>query len=290
LLGFGSMPAAFWIALCVLVLNDHLLKGSGLLPSQVTGKLSDFAGLIVAPVLLCVVLSVRTDRGRGLAIGLIALAFAAIKLSPTCAHGAAALLTMLGVPSRIWCDPTDLIAFAVLPWAALLARHVQPAPARLSRRITVAVASLACVATSSDRPNPMVVHGPFLINWTRSPIVANVTRSWASCDQPLAGGETFAPQGMPMMLEPAQISAIGWDLSAFDAGLGSDCGLADIQIADKRIRVAWGPLVGQGVGGLDSDQAYDDNFAFDRGIIVYGSAESPSFELGTVLQQDGIEP
>jgi hypothetical protein len=182
------------------------------------------------------------------------------------------------------------MAFAVLPWAGLLARRVQPMPARASRRVAVAVASLACVATSSDQSHPIEVHGPFLINWTRSPIVANVSRSWTSCDQPLAGGETFTPQGTPMMLEPAQISPIGWDLTAFDAGVGSDCGLADIRVADKRIRVAWGPLVGKGVGGLDSDEVYDDDYAFDRGIVVYGSAQSPSFELGTLLQQDGIEP
>jgi len=285
-LSFGGMPSAFWVALFVLVVNDHLLKGSGLLPSLVTGKLSDFAGLIVAPVLLCAVLSVRTDRGRGLAIGWVALAFAAIKLSPACAQQAAALLTTLGVPSRIWCDPTDLIAFAILPWAALLARRVQPTPARLSRRITVAVASLACVATSSDSPSHTVVHGPFLINWTRSPIVAHVSRSWTSCAQPLAGGETFTPQGTPMMLVPAQVSAIGWDLGLVDAGVGSDCGLADIQVAGKRIRVAWGPLVGEGL----SSEADNDDLVFERGIIVYGSAESPSFELGAMLQQDGVEP
>ena len=39
----------FWAALTILVLNDHLLKGAGLVPALLTGKLSDFAGLIVAP-------------------------------------------------------------------------------------------------------------------------------------------------------------------------------------------------------------------------------------------------
>ena len=53
-----------WIAsLLVLIVNDHALKGSGLLPGVVTGKLSDLAGLVVAPVLLAVLLRVRTRGG-----------------------------------------------------------------------------------------------------------------------------------------------------------------------------------------------------------------------------------
>jgi hypothetical protein len=43
------------------VVNDHVLKGSGLLPAAVTGKLSDVAGLFFFPV-LCASL-VRALRG-----------------------------------------------------------------------------------------------------------------------------------------------------------------------------------------------------------------------------------
>ena len=39
-------------ALVVLLANDWLFKGHGILPNWLTGKLSDFAGLIVAPVSL----------------------------------------------------------------------------------------------------------------------------------------------------------------------------------------------------------------------------------------------
>jgi len=41
------------LAVVVLCLNDHFLKGSGLLPGWLTGKLSDFAGLFFFPILLC---------------------------------------------------------------------------------------------------------------------------------------------------------------------------------------------------------------------------------------------
>ena len=45
----------FVLALVVLVLNDHVLKQA--YPGWVTGKLSDVAGLVVAPLLLAVPLT-----------------------------------------------------------------------------------------------------------------------------------------------------------------------------------------------------------------------------------------
>src|SRR5688572_15378792 len=86
---FG-LPAAWWLALAVLALNDHVLKGSGLLPGVLTGKLSDFAGLIVAPLLLCALLGVRTDRARALAFAAVIAPFVAIKTSEPAALAAAA--------------------------------------------------------------------------------------------------------------------------------------------------------------------------------------------------------
>ena len=43
----------------MLLVNDHLLKGAGWPPRWLTGKLSDFAFLIVGPVLLVVLLAAR---------------------------------------------------------------------------------------------------------------------------------------------------------------------------------------------------------------------------------------
>lgn len=42
---FAARPS-WWLALGLLVVNDHLLKYAT--PSALTGKLSDFAGLYVA--------------------------------------------------------------------------------------------------------------------------------------------------------------------------------------------------------------------------------------------------
>ncbi|MCX4241464.1 hypothetical protein [Paraliomyxa miuraensis] len=145
-----------WLgSLAVLALNDHVLKGAGLLPPVITGKLSDFAGLIVAPVLLAVLLRVR---GFGpwvachVAVGAV---FCAIQLSATCAAGLAALTKMVGVPWVITRDATDLLALPVLAlslWGLLPA--MRRSAARNARRSAEAglasVGLLCCVATSYE--------------------------------------------------------------------------------------------------------------------------------------------
>lgn len=107
------------LATATLALNDHVLKGSGLLPSVVTGKLSDVAGLFVVPVLAAGIAAqlgvmgrslVRVAVGSAVASGLV---FAAIKTSPE----ACAWLTLRGVPTVY--DVSDLVALPALvaAWA-----------------------------------------------------------------------------------------------------------------------------------------------------------------------------
>lgn len=79
-------------SLLLLILNDHLLKGSAM-PSSLTGKLSDVAGLVVAPLVLgatvawirALLLRPPPPRPRSTAwlmVAVTAAAFTAIKLSP----------------------------------------------------------------------------------------------------------------------------------------------------------------------------------------------------------------
>ena len=112
-----------WVfALALLVANDHWLKGSGLLPGVLTGKLSDFAGMIVAPVLLAALLRVRTRRALALCHVAVAVVFAGIQLSTEFAAQWSALMGLVGYPWVITCDPTDLIAlpFLLLSWTLLV--------------------------------------------------------------------------------------------------------------------------------------------------------------------------
>ena len=147
-----------WVAaLALLVANDHWLKGAGLIPEVLTGKLSDFAGMLVAPVLLASLLRVRSRRGLALCHAAIAVVFAGIQLAPAFAAQWSALMGLFGHPWAITCDPTDLIAlpFLGLSWALLVPAMDPSRPALVPIQRT-AVAGLSVfglwstVATSDD--------------------------------------------------------------------------------------------------------------------------------------------
>ncbi len=153
-------------AVGVLALNDHLLKGAGLLPGAVTGKLSDFAGLFFFPLLLAAIAGgiCRALRGRDIddrrslaAATAIATAagFAAVKLLPA----------VNALVARTWgamvMDPTDLIALPMVGLAAawMLRRPRALATGRSDLRraldfAAVLAAAVASIATSQAKPPP----------------------------------------------------------------------------------------------------------------------------------------
>ncbi len=149
-----------WLgALAVLAINDHVLKGAGALPGLLTGKLSDFAGMIVAPALFAALLGVKSRRGLlhcHIAVGLV---FALINLSPACADAWSWLMGLVGFPWTITVDPTDLIALPALAlgWRALVPAMARTAPSPLAgwtrwqplaQKGAACVGALLCVATS----------------------------------------------------------------------------------------------------------------------------------------------
>lgn len=145
-----------WLAgLALLVTNDHALKGSGVLPGWLTGKLSDVAGLFVAPLLLALLLRARTRTRLLLVHAAVGFGFAALELSPELTGAAEALYAALGVAWRQWSDPTDLLALAVLPAAYAFALRVSsgdaraPAPGAIQTRALAATGLLACAASTS---------------------------------------------------------------------------------------------------------------------------------------------
>ncbi|XYH99011.1 hypothetical protein ACMHYB_04395 [Sorangium sp. So ce1128] len=150
---YRSLLHPLWLgALALLVLNDHALKGSGLLPGWLTGKLSDFAGLLVAPAVLAALLRASSRRaflGAHLVTGAV---FSAIKLAPEAARAAEGLMALTPLPWRITVDPTDLIALpALLVSYRVLgeaARRPGPAQRPVAHRLALMAGSLACVATS----------------------------------------------------------------------------------------------------------------------------------------------
>ncbi|WP_106093304.1 hypothetical protein [Enhygromyxa salina] len=147
-----------WVgALALLVANDHWFKGSGLLPDLATGKLSDFAGMLVAPVLLATLLGVRSRRALLACHVAVGAVFAGIQLSAGLAAQWSALMGVFGHPWVITCDPTDLIAlpFLLLSWKLLVPQMDAELPALVPlQRTAVAALSVfglwSTVATSDD--------------------------------------------------------------------------------------------------------------------------------------------
>ena len=167
------------IALLVLGLNDHALKHADLLPELVTGKLSDVAGMFVAPALLAALLRVRSRAALAACYLAVGGVFTLINLSPAAASLWSRLLGLVGVGWVTVCDPTDVLVALPSLWLAwrLLAPPTARAP-DLSlevplevpleaprwcprRRLELAslcVGALLCTATS--RPPPEFVPAP----------------------------------------------------------------------------------------------------------------------------------
>lgn len=139
----------FWLSLALLALNDHVLKGAGLLPGWMTGKLSDLAGLVVAPLVAVAILRAHRPLARLAAFALPVVPFVAIKVWPDAARALEALMGW-----RLWTDPSDLVALAILPLAwRLSAPSVPRWTARdWTERAGVLLGAIACVATSPPPP------------------------------------------------------------------------------------------------------------------------------------------
>jgi hypothetical protein len=130
-------------SIALLLINDHLLKA--IWPGLITGKLSDFAGLVFFPLLLIAVWQMAlallgrdaaaTTRQLVTATALTATLFAAIKLYPPANEMIGALQgtvqwlvgQLIGAatspgPVTIALDPTDLVALPILAVAYRVGR------------------------------------------------------------------------------------------------------------------------------------------------------------------------
>ncbi|WIX84670.1 hypothetical protein [Amycolatopsis sp. DG1A-15b] len=147
-------------ATAVLLVNDHVLKPAW--PGLVTGKLSDVAGLVVAPPVLGLLLGLFL-AGRVAAAAAVlttGAGFALVKLTAGGAGVASAAWSVVNGPSVILADPADLVALPALGlswWVWRRVTGVPPLPDRLAFRVRVVVAVpftvLAITATSAPSEN-----------------------------------------------------------------------------------------------------------------------------------------
>jgi len=124
------------VALALLALNDHVLKGWDVLPPWLAGKLSDFAGVVFFPLLLTALANTlaacfnRFAEVAGLpmrfddqlrrwklivACAATAVILASIQLIAPAVEIYTGLVGALGFPSVVAMDPTDILALVLLP-------------------------------------------------------------------------------------------------------------------------------------------------------------------------------
>lgn len=113
-------------AVVVLVVNDWILKPSAA-PHWLTGKLSDVAGLVFAPLVLSALIGLVTRapitlRRLVAVIALTAGVFTIVKLSPDAAHALARVWP--GRDATITADPSDLLCLPALAIAAWIGYSV----------------------------------------------------------------------------------------------------------------------------------------------------------------------
>jgi hypothetical protein len=148
--------ATFLIALALLAANDWIFKPAALLPAALTGKLSDLAGMVVAPVVLAASLAALRLPARwaapasAIAVGTV---FAAIKLWEPAArlHDGALTAAMcaldLPLSAHTAVDATDLLALPLLLPAVGIARSLAHDGGWRGGAVA-ALGMLACAATS----------------------------------------------------------------------------------------------------------------------------------------------
>lgn len=152
----AAPPTVF--ALVVLLLNDRVLKDQW--PGLVTGKLSDVAGLVVAPPLVAMLLAaLSVPRTRAWAVGLTGVLFALAK-GLAAGSAVASELWSLAMPSLVRHDPTDLVALPVLwvawrtgAWAA--DRGVASGRRRSALAVGTLVLPFAVFATTATSCSPI---------------------------------------------------------------------------------------------------------------------------------------
>ena len=159
----------FIFSVSLMLVNDHMLKGAGILPQNITGKLSDFAFLFFVPVVVAYLLRVKTMTGLSISYLAAGVLFAAINLNAYFSRLVESLFGAVFIPLSLWPDITDLMALTVLPCSILyllrgkISSYVQPL--KYMQFAVVVVCLITCAATSRVTMRP--THEPLYMPWDK---------------------------------------------------------------------------------------------------------------------------
>jgi hypothetical protein len=156
-------------AVIVMAANDHLLKGAGILPASITGKLSDFAFLFFLPIVVAFIFRARSNRSLLVIYVSIGVLFSAINLSGWSSQLVERIFGLAMIPMHLWPDPTDLLALMIMPlsiWYVYRGRATwRVEPAGLLRCVVALVSFVACAATSPHSHRINSTHEPVYLSW-----------------------------------------------------------------------------------------------------------------------------
>ncbi len=196
----------------LLILNDHFLKPA--YPSAFTGKLSDFAGLFFFPFLLAALLAFPASYLRlaprqvaRLAFGVTFVWFGAIKTFPFANDWTENVLGfLLGYPTLIVLDPTDMIALVMLWPAWKLWVRTESGTMRRQQKMIMALAfGVAIWGAMASQPCPETPtvwrvassNGNFYIHYGRGyDSIPNDTDQFAELYESTDFGKTWKPAGI----------------------------------------------------------------------------------------------
>jgi hypothetical protein len=160
----------FVAAVIVMLANDHLLKGAGVIPASITGKLSDFAFLFFVPIVVAFVFRVRSRGPLVLIYVSIGVLFSAINLSGWFSQLVEHIFGLARIPMHLWPDSTDLLALMIMPLSIWFVhrRHATSGIelAGLLRCVMAMVSIIACAATSPHSYRMLQpTHEPVYMDW-----------------------------------------------------------------------------------------------------------------------------
>ncbi|MCG5219698.1 hypothetical protein [Streptosporangium sp. KLBMP 9127] len=186
------------VAALVLLVNDHLLKHAW--PGLVTGKLSDVAGLVIAPPLVALIFRRRADAAATLLTGVL---FALVKSTETGATAASLAWTLVAGPSRVLADSTDLLALPALALAWWVRSRAANHVTRRTRVLLAMPLAVVAVTATGYVPPPPAAHSAVVDD---GEIVVPIGFSGALATPD--GGRTWYPSQRRLSTPPASRACV----------------------------------------------------------------------------------